>query len=65
MHSFILPCLQHQHAIVQNTIFTFMLDGEKKKKKIVCNYYEWENSNMFHNFTLNDWWGRIICEPLN
>ena len=27
-----LPCLQLQHAIVQNTIFTFMLDGEELKK---------------------------------
>ena len=52
-------------AIVQNKIFTFTLDGEeleklfhkkKKKKKLVCNYYERENISIFDNLTLDDWW---------
>ena len=41
-------------TIIQNTIFTFTLNGkELEKKKLVYNYNEWENTNMFHNFTLD------------
>ena len=41
-------------AIVQNTIFTFTLDGEELEKILDSNYYEWKTTNMFHNFTLTD-----------
>ena len=31
-----------------------MLDDKELKKILDCNYYEWENTNMFHDFTLDD-----------
>ena len=41
-------------AIVQNTIFTFTLDGERLKKTLFVIIMNEKNTNMFHNFTLND-----------
>ena len=34
------------------------------KKILDCNYYEWKNTNMFHDFTLDDWWEKVIRETL-
>ena len=42
-------------AIVQNTIFAFTLDGERLKKTLFVIIMNEKNTNMFHNFTLNDW----------
>ena len=41
-------------AIIQNTIFTFTLDGERLKKTLFVIIMNEKNTNMFHNFTLDD-----------
>ena len=41
-------------AIVQNTIFTFTFDGERLKKTLFVIIMNEKNTNMFHNFTLDD-----------
>ena len=54
IHSFIHPFLFTTLTIIQNTIFTFTLDGEELENIPDSNYYEWETTNMFHNFTLTN-----------
>ena len=41
-------------AIIQNTIFTFTLDGERLKKTLFVIIMNEKNTNMFNNFTLDD-----------
>ena len=41
-------------AIIQNTIFTFTLDKEELEKYLFVTTMNEKNTNMFHNFTLDD-----------
>ena len=39
-----------------------MLDGEARKR-LACNYCEWEMTNMFYNFTLDGGWRKTVHDP--
>ena len=50
----ILLMNSHYSTIIQNTIFTFTLDGAVLEKYMLVNIMNKKNTDMFHNFPLDD-----------